>query len=80
MKGIPQEKRTTRVLDSVCDGTMFGQAGEKACKKCVTKECRKEISGWKLYAKKDTCHQGCLNLQGIEAVWTLQDLKKVNAA
>ena len=80
MKDIPQEKRATHVLDSVRDGTMFGQSGKKACKKFVTKECRKEMSGWKLCAKKDTCHQGCVNLQGIEAVRTVQDLKKVNAA
>ena len=73
MKGIPQEKRATQVLDSVRDGTMFGQAGKKACKKFVTNECRKEMSGWKLRAKKDTCHQGCLNLQQTEAVQNVQD-------
>ena len=42
MKGIPQEKRATQVLDSVCDSTMFDQAGKKLCKKLLLRNAGKK--------------------------------------
>ena len=71
-----KEKCATFVLNMVVSGEMFGQKGKQAGQKFVRKQCRKTYTAWGLCKAKDTCHQGCLNLQGIEAVRQVEDLEK----
>ena len=49
------------------------QRGNKQ-KKNVCKEVRKSYPAWRLCQAKDKAHQGCLNLQGIEAVRQVEKL------
>ena len=42
----------------------------------VKKEARKTFTAWRLCMAKDTAHQGCLNLQGLEAVCQVEELEK----
>ena len=42
----------------------------------MKKQVQKTFSAWDLCKAKDTCHQGCLNLQGIEAVRNVENLEK----
>ena len=74
MKGIHFEKCATLVLDLVFPGRMFGKAGQKFGKDYARKEVRKIMPSWRLLKTKDTAHQGCLNLQNIEALWKTEDL------
>ena len=55
---------------------MFGKAGKDATKELVKREVCKVFTDWRLCKAKDTAHQGCLNLQGIEAVRRTQELEK----
>ena len=75
LKGISKKKRADVVLDMVMDGSMFGPKGQQAGKKFVRKEVRKTYPAWRLSQAKDTAHQGCLNLQGIEAVRQVEKLE-----
>ena len=68
LKRMHFEKRATLVLDLVFSGEMFGEAGKKVGRQFITREVRKLLPAWRLCKAKDTAHQGCLNLQGIEAV------------
>ena len=67
-EGHAFRKRAALVLEMMMFGEMFGKAGQHTTKDFVTKEVRKVITGWHLCKAQDTAHQGCLNLQGIEAV------------
>ena len=71
-----QKKRVSLVLDMVVSGEVFGNHGKEARKKFVKKQVQKTFSAWDLCKAKDTCHQGCLNLQGIEAVRNVENLEK----
>ena len=72
LKWIPFKKRSAQVLDLVLPGDLFGDKGIEATKEMVKKEVRKTFTAWRLCMAKDTTHQGCLNLQGIEAVFQVE--------
>ena len=76
LKGMHFEKRSALVLEMVFSGEMFDEAGTSVGKDFVTKEVQKEITAWRLCKARDMAHQGCLNLQGIEAVRRSQELEK----
>ena len=76
LKGMHFKERAALVLDMVVSGKMFGDAGKDASKNFVQKEVRKVFTAWRLCRAKDTAHQGCLNLQGLEAVRRTQELEK----
>ena len=60
----------------VVSGGMFGEAWKDAAKELVKREVCKVFTAWRLCKTKDTVHQGCLHLQGIETVWCTQELEK----
>ena len=76
LKGMHFENRASLVLDLVFTGEMFGEAGKVASKHFVCQQVQKTITAWRLCKAKDTAHQGCLNLQGIEAVCQAEELEK----
>ena len=76
LKGMHFEKRASVVLDLVVCGTLFGEKVKKASKKIIWREVKKTFRAWKLCMAKDTADQGCLNLQGIEAVRKVEDLEE----
>lgn len=77
LKGKHFKTRAATVLDLVVSGELFGEeASKKATTKFVRKEVRKTFTAWRLCMAKDTAHQGCLNLQGIEAVRRVEELEE----
>ena len=76
LKGMHFGKRAALILDMVVSGELFGEAGKDASNDFLRKEVRKVFTAWRLCKAKDTAHQGCLNLQGIEAVRRTQELEK----
>ena len=76
LKGMHFEKQGAFVLNMVMSDEVFGNAVTSAGKQFVTNEVYKVITAWRLCKARDTAHQGCLNLQGIEAVRQLQELEK----
>ena len=67
LKGMHFENRAALVRKMVFSGEMFGEASTSVGKDFVTEEVQKERSTWQLCKDRDMAHQGCLNLQGIEA-------------
>ena len=61
------KKRAALVLYLVLSGDPFGDKGIEATKEMVKKEVRKTFTAWRLCMAKETTHQGCLSLQGLEA-------------
>ena len=76
LKGMHFGKRAALILDMVVSGELFGEGGKDERINFVRKEVRKVFTAWRLCKAKDTAHQGCLNLQGIEAVRRTQELEK----
>ena len=76
LKGMHFEKRAALVLEMVLSGKMFGEVEKDVTKDFVKNKVRKVFTAWRLCKAKDTAHQGCLNLHGIEAVSRTQDLEK----
>ena len=70
------DKRAAVVLDLVVSGDLFGEKGKEATKQFIRHEVRKTFKAWKLCMAKDTAHQGCLNLQGFEAVRHVEELEE----
>ena len=52
----------------------FGKAGQEFEKDYTRNGVRTIIPAWRLCKTKDTAHQECLNLKGIEALWITEDL------
>ena len=75
LKNMRVHKRAELVMDMVMSGDLFGEKGVQASKEIVRKEVRKKFTAWKLCMARDTAHQGCLNLQGIEAVRQVEELE-----
>ena len=76
LKYVRYEKRAALVLDLVMSGKMFGEQGIEGGKEFMRQEFRKTFTAWRLCQAKDTAHQGCLNLQGCEAVRQVEELEK----
>ena len=76
LKYVRFEKRAALVLDLVMSGKMFGDRGIEGGKEFMRQEVRKTFTAWRLCQAKDTAHQGCLNLQGCEAVRQVEELEK----
>ena len=70
------DTRALVVLGLVVCGKLFGEKGKKASKTFIRREVKKTFRAWKLCMAKDTAHQGCLNLQGIEAVRKVEELEE----
>ena len=69
-------KRADIILNMVMNGDMFGEKGQDAGTQFIWREVRKTYPAWKLCQARDCAHQGCLNLQGIEAVRQVEELAK----
>ena len=75
LKGMRYEKRAKLVLELVVFGGMFGKIGNEVGEDYVLSEVRRKFPAWKLCKAKDTAHLGCLNLQGLNAVRSVQELE-----
>ena len=69
-------KHADIILNMVMNGDMFGEKGMQAGTNYIWREVRKTYPAWKLCQAKDCAHQGCLNLQGVEAVRQVEELEQ----
>ena len=56
------------MLDLVFSGEFFGDAGITARQSYAYEVMKRNFPTWKLSKVKDTAHQGCLNLNGLEQI------------